>query len=82
MVATCTVATMAGDLAQHIRSSDPKQPPTIDPRYFEEETDLDILVDAFKFTRRLAQMGPFQVIAGAELAPGPAVQTDEAIRGA
>ncbi|TFY64565.1 hypothetical protein EVJ58_g2548 [Rhodofomes roseus] len=64
----------------HICSSDPKRAPNIDPRYFEEEADMDVLLDAFKFTRKMSQMAPFQVIAGAELAPGPKAQTDEEIR--
>ncbi|TFY69098.1 hypothetical protein EVJ58_g605 [Rhodofomes roseus] len=64
----------------HISSADPKQAPSIDPRYFEEEADLDVLVDIFKFTRKMSQMAPFQAVVGAELAPGPKVQTDEDIR--
>ncbi|KAI0727770.1 GMC oxidoreductase [Fomitopsis betulina] len=64
----------------HITSPDPKKVPSIDPHYLEEEADLDVLVDIFKFTRKMSQMDPFQKLVGAEIAPGPKVETDEDIR--
>ncbi|EED84982.1 hypothetical GMC oxidoreductase, partial [Postia placenta Mad-698-R] len=64
----------------HIKSADPKEPPVIDPHYFEEDVDFDILVDGWKFTREVAATGPFKDITVAESIPGPSVQTDEEIK--
>ncbi|OBZ73019.1 Glucose oxidase [Grifola frondosa] len=49
----------------HISSTDPKAIPIIDPRYFDVETDLEILLDDISIT---------------EVAPGPNVATDDQIR--
>ncbi|GJE92683.1 GMC oxidoreductase [Phanerochaete sordida] len=61
----------------HITSSNPHESPAIDPRYFSEQIDLDILVDGVKFIRRVAQTAPFAAIVEREELPGPDVQTDE-----
>lgn len=63
----------------HIASADPKASPAIDPRYFDEEIDLDLLVDAVKFARKLTQTEPLSNIIEREELPGPDVQTDEQI---
>lgn len=67
---------------QHAASADPKDPPAIDPQYFAESADLDILVEAWKFARKVANTGAFKELMVAEVSPGPDVQTDEQIRGA
>lgn len=56
--------------------------PAIDPRYFDEDIDLDIQVDALKFTRKVVGAPPFSDVVQEELVPGPDVQTDEQIYGA
>ena len=63
-------------------SADPAVPPAIDPHYYEEELDLDILVEGFKYIRKLCQMEPFKDYIVAEALPGFEVSTDEQIRGA
>ncbi|GJE88963.1 GMC oxidoreductase [Phanerochaete sordida] len=63
----------------HITSADPKVEPAIDPRYFSEQIDLDIMVDSVKFIRKVAQTEPFGSIIEREELPGPDVQTDEQI---
>ncbi|KAI0653729.1 GMC oxidoreductase [Cubamyces menziesii] len=64
----------------HAASADPKDPPAIDPQYFAESADLDILVEAWKFARKVANTGAFKELMVAEVSPGPDVQTNEQIR--
>ncbi|KAF8645763.1 hypothetical protein AX16_007630 [Volvariella volvacea WC 439] len=42
----------------HIASSDPLAPPAIDPNYFANESDLDLLVKVLQFTLRVYNSGP------------------------
>ncbi|OCH93201.1 alcohol oxidase [Obba rivulosa] len=64
----------------HISSNDPLAHPTIDPRVFEEEYDLNSLVETVKFNRRLAKTEPLKsILAEEEMYPGPQVETDEQI---
>ncbi|EKM52404.1 uncharacterized protein PHACADRAFT_260760 [Phanerochaete carnosa HHB-10118-sp] len=63
----------------HATSADPKANPAMDPRYYEEEIDIDIMVDGVKFMRKVAKAEPFNKIVEKEELPGPDVQTDEQI---
>jgi len=64
----------------HITSKDPLAPPAIDPATFKEDYDLAVMVETVKFARKIAQQEPFaSMLAGADLRPGPDVQTDEDI---
>ncbi|EED82946.1 hypothetical GMC oxidoreductase [Postia placenta Mad-698-R] len=45
----------------HISSADPKATPLIDPRYFEEETERDILLEGFKFARKISNTSPLRI---------------------
>ena len=63
-------------------SADPKENPAFDAHYFEEETDIDIMVDTMKFIRKVVQTEPFSKIVEREELPGPDVQTDEQLYGA
>lgn len=69
-----------------LRSADPRDPPLVNFRYFEEGDDaggqdLKAVVEAVRFVRRLtAPLRDAGVIAE-ECAPGPAVDTDEALAG-
>ncbi|KZT00313.1 GMC oxidoreductase [Laetiporus sulphureus 93-53] len=54
----------------HINSADPKMNPTIrvDPRYYyEQEADLEIILDSFKYVRKIAHTEPFKDIVIAEM---------------
>jgi choline dehydrogenase-like flavoprotein len=69
-----------------LRSADPRDTPEVDFHYFEEGSDtegrdLAVLVDAVRTVRRM--MVPLQQAGwiAEELAPGPSVQSDEAIAG-
>lgn len=43
-----------------LQSSDPRIPPLIDPKYFHQEIDLDILVDGINFLDRITQTPQMQ----------------------
>ncbi|TFY61039.1 hypothetical protein EVG20_g7209 [Dentipellis fragilis] len=43
----------------HITTSDPLVPPAIDPAYFSNPIDLDLMVDAIKFSRKIASTEPY-----------------------
>ena len=50
--------------------------PLIDLNYFSDPSDLELLVEALKLTRRLGQTRAMQALCREEIHPGPAVQTD------
>ena len=51
--------------------------PVIRLNYFADPSDLDLLVQALKLTRKLGQTQAMQALVREEVHPGPAVQTDE-----
>jgi choline dehydrogenase len=55
-----------------LRSSDPLDPPAIDPRYLTDAggNDLKTLLTGIELARRIVSMPPFAGLAGEELAPG------------
>ncbi|GJE90604.1 GMC oxidoreductase-like protein [Phanerochaete sordida] len=53
----------------HVSSTDPKTPPKIDPRYFTDEIDLDVLCEAFKFAIRVAATEPLKSMIAYRAAP-------------
>jgi choline dehydrogenase len=61
----------------HINSADPFALPSVDPRYFSKEVDVQIAVQGFKFLRKVAATAPYKDYIVAEVSPGPSVQTDE-----
>jgi len=63
-----------------LASKDPHAAPVIDPRYFEDDRDLQLLVDGLKLSREISATAPFTEHAGKELAPGPDAKDDEALR--
>ncbi len=65
-----------------LRSRDPRVPPAIDPRYFEEEADLDVLARGVELARKIAEAGPFDEFRGREIYPSRMGQDRESIRDA
>jgi len=63
-----------------IASKDPHAPPDIDPRYFEDDRDLQHLVDGIRLSREIAATAPFAQHAGREVQPGPDVADEQALR--
>ncbi|KAH9849915.1 GMC oxidoreductase [Lenzites betulinus] len=64
----------------HASSADPTIQPTIEPNYFSEEIDFEILVDSVKFIRKVTATSPWKETAEQEILPGPNVVSDEQIR--
>jgi choline dehydrogenase len=62
-----------------LRSTDPLAPAVIRGNYLASETDVQVLVDGVKLARKIAATRAFDQYRGAEINPGPAVQTDEEI---
>jgi choline dehydrogenase-like flavoprotein len=52
--------------------------PIIDLNYFSDPSDLDLLLRALRFTRRLGETRAMKALCRAEAHPGPGVRTDEA----
>ncbi|MEO6320537.1 MAG: GMC oxidoreductase [Polaromonas sp.] len=69
-----------------LRSADPRDMPLVNFRYFEEGddaagADLQAVVQAIRFVRRLTAPLLARGLIAEECLPGPAVQTDEALAG-
>lgn len=53
----------------HINSSDPLAPPAIDPNYFANSADLDIIVHAIQFSLRLNSTSPMKECVKSQVVP-------------
>lgn len=60
-----------------LRDSDPKSPPVIDPRYFSERADLELLVEGLKISRAIAEAKSLKGLCSGERRPGVGSKTDE-----
>jgi choline dehydrogenase len=65
--------------AIRLRSSDPFDPPIIDPRYFDAPADLDALVAGVSLARQLLRARAYDAWRREELEPGASVTTDAAL---
>ncbi len=63
-----------------LRSRDPLAPPAIDPRYFENEADLDVLARGVELGRRIVESGAFEEYRGREIFPVDMGHDRESIR--
>lgn len=59
-----------------INSTNPFNPPCIDPAYLSNPVDMTILREGFKLARRLATTPPLVNFISSEIAPGSGVNTD------
>jgi choline dehydrogenase len=66
-----------GDI--HIKSADPAEPPAIRFNFMSSRYDRDGTIAAVRKVRELFSTGPLADVVGAELAPGPAIRSDEEI---
>ncbi|KZT61502.1 GMC oxidoreductase [Calocera cornea HHB12733] len=64
----------------HIASTDPQQQPLCDPHYLENDFDMQLLVEGFKFARKLTETEALKSIIAGEIDPGSEAQTEEQIR--
>lgn len=60
-----------------LRTRDYRDKPMVDPRYFTHEHDVRVMTYGLGLARRIASQPALSGWAGAELAPGPDVRTDE-----
>ena len=63
-----------------LSSAKPDATPVIDPRFFSEPEDLDVLMRGYKEARRILNAGPFEAFEPTEVVPGPDIQTDDQLR--
>lgn len=61
----------------HIQSRDPMVLPAIDPNYLSNPLDLEIMVDALKFARKLAETEPLHSTIARQVEPAADVMSDE-----
>jgi len=62
-----------------LASADPELPPLIDQNYNGTENDRRVMREGVRIARHIFHQAAFDEIRGDELAPGPAVQSDEEI---
>ncbi|BBM87242.1 GMC family oxidoreductase [Candidatus Uabimicrobium amorphum] len=62
-----------------LQTNDASEFPAIDPQYFCEQHDMDVLIAGVKWARKLAQAKAFEAFRGKEIYPGSEVQSDEEI---
>ncbi|MBB4689564.1 GMC family oxidoreductase [Amycolatopsis jiangsuensis] len=63
-----------------LRSSDPAVAPLIDPRYFSEPDDFEVLVDNIVQIREIGEQPALKALHLGEARPGPAVRTHDDVR--
>ncbi|KAJ7657792.1 GMC oxidoreductase [Mycena polygramma] len=64
----------------HAKSANPFDLPTVDPCYFENDFDLEILVQHIKYVRTMVETEPFKSGVVREIDPGLDCVSDEEIR--
>ena len=62
-----------------LKSLDPTTQPLIQPNYLSTQKDIDVMVKGVKLSREIVNQKAFDDYRGAELNPGPQVQTDKDI---
>ena len=63
-----------------LSSRSPHAAPAIDPRFFADARDLDVVVNGMRVARRILNAAPFERYGGVEVLPGPQVNSDDEIR--
>ena len=63
-----------------LQSTDPNDPPLIDPNYLAAEFDINVIVEGVKIARKILNSLAFDAYRGEEYLPGVDVQSDDDIR--
>lgn len=63
-----------------LQSADPEQAPLIDPNYFSDAEDLEVMVKGLKIARKVLACDAFKPHLREEIEPGEHVQSDDDIR--
>jgi len=80
------VGTLVGAVHVHSRgrvmlaSADPAARPVVDPAYFADEADLEVLVAGVRMAREIAACQPLAAVTDGEIMPGEDVDDDERLR--
>ncbi|KDQ20129.1 hypothetical protein BOTBODRAFT_27543 [Botryobasidium botryosum FD-172 SS1] len=64
----------------HITSTNPVDHADIDPRSFEQDEDMVMMLEIMKFMRKLPETEPFKSMVAKELSPGPECVTEQDMR--
>jgi len=62
-----------------IKSTNPRDHPLIDPKYFEDQSDLTDLINAVRLAREIFAQKAFDELRGREKVPGSQIQSDKEI---
>lgn len=60
-----------------LRSTNPKDPPKIQPNYLATQFDIDTMIRGIRLTREVIGQKAFDAYRGAEVAPGPGKASDD-----
>ncbi len=63
-----------------VAGNDPSKPPVVQPRFFSEGRDLEVLFKGFQEARRIVTSETFRHLAPEEFLPRPTVTTDDDVR--
>jgi choline dehydrogenase len=63
-----------------LRTDDPRHKPAIDPGYLYASEDMEPLLSGLRMAREFAAAGPLAKLCTVEMAPGPALRTDDELR--
>lgn len=75
-----TLVAVASRGIVRLRSDDPRHKPAIDPGYLYAAEDMEPLLSGLRMAREFAAASPLAKHCTMEMAPGPAVRTDEELR--
>jgi choline dehydrogenase len=75
-----TLVSVASRGVVRLRSDDPRHKPAIDPGYLYASEDMEPLLNGLRMAREFATAGPLARHCTVEMAPGPAVRTDDELR--
>ena len=81
IVLACAVTLPKSIGRLRLSSRDPRVAPHIHYNFFDDQNDLDRLLEAVQLSRKIGRTAPFSDLIDHEMAPGNAVENDEALRG-
>jgi choline dehydrogenase len=80
IVLACSVTLPKSIGRLRLASRDPRVAPHIHYNFFDDQNDLDRLLEAVQLSRKIGRTAPFSDLIDHEMAPGNAVDNDEALR--
>jgi choline dehydrogenase len=80
IVLACAVTLPRSVGSLRLASRDPRVAPRIQYNFFEDPNDLDRMLEAVQLSRRIGRTAPFSDVVDHEMAPGPGVDDEKALR--